>query len=107
MGYLVYSRWPFKTARLPGKRWNLKINVEIDLTPEELKKLYGVPDISKLQGIVIDQVNEKLLGADAESLRTFIKPFFTDGMKAVEAYQSFLSGFLRTMTPSSRDNGKD
>jgi hypothetical protein len=85
----------------------LKINVEIDVSPEELKKLYGVPDITKLQGIVIDQVNEKLLGADAESLKTFIKPFFTDGMKAVEAYQSFLSGFLRAMGPSSRDNGRD
>jgi len=83
----------------------LKINVEIDLTPEELKKLYGVPDISKLQGIVIDQVNEKLLSADAESLKSFIKPFFTDGMRAVEAYQSFLSGFLRTMTPGKNNSG--
>lgn len=83
----------------------MKINIEIDVTPEELKKLYGVPDIAKLQGIVIDQVNEKLLSGDAESLKSFIKPFFTDGMKAVEAYQNFLSGFLRTMTPNKDDSG--
>jgi hypothetical protein len=85
----------------------LKINVEVDVSPEELKKLYGVPDITKLQGIVIDQVNEKLLGADAETLKNFIKPFFTDGMKAVEAYQSFLSGFLRAMAPPNRDSRND
>lgn len=85
----------------------MKINIEIDVTPEELKKLYGVPDITKLQGIVIDQVNEKLLSADAESLKSFIKPFFTDGMKAVEAYQNFLSGFLRTMSPSKDDSASN
>ena len=85
----------------------MKINVEIDVSPEELKKLYGVPDITKLQGMVIDQFNEKLLGTDPEGLKNFIRPFFVDGMKAVEAYQSFLSGFLRTMTPSTRDDNRD
>ncbi len=73
----------------------MKIHVEIDITPEELRKLYGVPDMTKLQTMMIEQINEKLTGADMESLTQFLRPAVSEGMKAVDAYQKFLGGIIK------------
>ena len=84
----------------------MKIHIEIDIEPEELRRLYGVPDIAKLQGLVFDELKDKLSSADVDSLTQFIKPMMAEGMKAFDSYQKLLGGIIKFVPHAMADKVK-
>ncbi len=37
----------------------MKVNLELDLTPEELRRLFGLPDVSPINDMVVDKLGEQ------------------------------------------------
>lgn len=82
----------------------MKIQFEVELTPEELRRLCGLPDISKMQDMMIEQMGEKIKQADMETMKNMMKPFVFDGVKAgAESYQQFVTGILKMATMGKVD----
>ncbi|MGI9334721.1 MAG: DUF6489 family protein [Gammaproteobacteria bacterium] len=66
----------------------MKINVELDLTPEELRTLLGLPEVKPLQDRLLQQVAEQLRsGAEGLDPLSLMKPFLAPPAGALDAVQ--------------------
>ncbi len=66
----------------------MKINVEIDCTPEEARKILGLPDVAAMQDSLMKQVESQmasaLKGMDPD---TMLKSWLPAGMEGMEQMQ--------------------
>ncbi|MEH6474386.1 MAG: DUF6489 family protein [Sneathiella sp.] len=67
----------------------MKISLDIECTPEEARKFFGLPDVEKMQEALVAQMQEKLAenisGLDAENM---MKTWLPDGMKGLDQMQN-------------------
>jgi hypothetical protein len=59
----------------------MKITVDLDISPEEMRKLFGLPDVEAFQRQLMDDIRERM-SAGAE------------GYDPVKLFQPYLSGTL-------------
>jgi len=63
----------------------VKIKLDLDATPQELRTFFGLPDLEPLQKEMLDNIREKMgsgiEGFDAASL---MKPFLPEGMQSMQ-----------------------
>jgi hypothetical protein len=81
---------------------NMKISLDIDCSPEELRGFFGLPDVKPLQEQLLKEVEERLR-ANVKSLdpETMLKTWLPAGLKGFEQLQEI---FLNQM--SGRSAGK-
>ncbi|MDH3689283.1 MAG: DUF6489 family protein [Gammaproteobacteria bacterium] len=82
----------------------MKLNIEIDTTPEELRKFLGLPDVQPVQQELMEKAREKILAAmdnyDPIKLMSALLP---EGMRSVEEMQKAFWG----LTGVGKDQKKD
>jgi hypothetical protein len=69
----------------------MKINVEIDLTPEELRRFMGLPDVQGFQQHMLERFGESLQ-ASQDQREAFVKNMFAGAMAPWQGFFSMLSG---------------
>jgi hypothetical protein len=79
----------------------MKINIEIDCTPEEFRQCFGLPDLRPIQEAVLGAVQQQMLDAVARTspdalLRSWM-PMFP---QTPEQMQQVMTAFFRGLTPS-------
>jgi hypothetical protein len=85
----------------------MKFKVDIDMTPEELRKVLGLPDVQQFQKDMMDKITEQMeAGVEGYDPLTLFKPYLTSGLGSMEALQKLMMG-LMTSGISSTDNKKD
>jgi hypothetical protein len=66
----------------------MNIKLDIDATPEELRRFFGLPDLQPLQQEMLEKVREKMLaGIEGYDPVTLMKPFLPENMQSLEALQ--------------------
>jgi hypothetical protein len=70
----------------------MKIHLDFDMTPEEARKLMGLPDVSGLQKKLVAEMERRMMAAmetttDPEAM---LKSWFTWGNQGMEQFQRFL-----------------
>ncbi|MFL0797896.1 MAG: DUF6489 family protein [Cellvibrionaceae bacterium] len=66
----------------------MKINVELDATPEEMRRMMGLPDVAPMQKELMDRMQEKFLSAmDTKDPAEMLAPFLPEGMNSLETWQ--------------------
>ena len=80
----------------------MKINLDIECTPEELRGFFGLPDVKPMQEQLLKEVEERLR-ADVKALdpETMLKTWLPAGLKGFEQLQEM---FLSQM--GGRGSGK-
>ena len=80
----------------------MKINLDIECTPEELRGFFGLPDVKPMQEQLLKEVEERLR-ANVKALdpETMLKTWLPAGLKGFEQLQEM---FLNQM--SGRGPGK-
>jgi hypothetical protein len=80
----------------------MKISLDIDCTPEELRGFFGLPDVKPMQEQLLKEVEERLR-ANLQALdpETMLKTWLPAGLKGFEQLQEI---FLNQMT--GRGGGK-
>lgn len=66
----------------------MKINVEVDIEPEELRRLVGLPDMQPLWEAVYHRVSD----GDAELIQSLAKTALNEGMKTLDLTTRFIKG---------------
>ena len=90
----------------------MKINIELDVTPEELRAFLGLPDVKPLQDRMLQQVAEQLRsGAAGMDPLSMMKPFLTPPAGALDAvqrafWQSFAGGAANSDTTGQDEGGE-
>jgi hypothetical protein len=76
----------------------LKIKLDVDATPKELRDFFGLPDVQPLQEEMLQTLRERMLqGAAGFDPATLLKPFLPEGLQSVEAWQkSIWEAFAKT-----------
>ena len=66
----------------------MNISINVDLTPEELRRFLGLPDIKPLQDEMVEKMREQLsAGAEGLDPAGVMAPMMATNMAAYEAMQ--------------------
>ena len=69
----------------------MKVHVEIDMTPEEARRLMGLPDVSKLQEKMVAEMERRMQAAmDTSDPEAMMKAWMPLGGEAMQNFQRFL-----------------
>lgn len=79
----------------------MKITVNFDVTPQEARAFFGLPDVKPLQDEMLGKIRDKMrAGAEGFDPVTLMKPFMPDNMQTLDALQkSFWRGLTGAKTP--------
>lgn len=66
----------------------MKISLDVDCTPEELRAFFGLPDVQPLQTALLKEVEERLrANMNALDPETMLKTWLPAGLKGFEQLQ--------------------
>jgi hypothetical protein len=69
----------------------MKVNVEIECTPEEARRFMGLPDVEKANEAYIDGIAKAMKGAsNADQLQEFARQLAPMGQIGLKMFQSFV-----------------
>ena len=84
------------SAERPFERgYDMKVHFEVDMTPEEARRMMGLPDVVPLQEKMMEEMQARMKAAfdtgDPEAMMQAWMPFAASGgVKAFEQFQKFL-----------------
>ncbi len=79
----------------------MKINVEVDLTPEEMRRLIGLPDVASFQEELMTEVRNKMkAGIEGYDPLSLYQPFLNNAFTSMNTLQQFMT---KAMTTSNKD----
>jgi Family of unknown function (DUF6489) len=65
----------------------MKINIEIDCTPEEARQFFGLPDLQPMQAAVMDKLQQQMMAnIEKASPETLMQSWFTFDPKIAEQF---------------------
>lgn len=84
----------------------MKVNVEIDCTPEEARRFMGLPDVSQANEIYVDAISNAMKGVSSvEQLQEFARTIAPMGQMGMKIFQSFVEA--GTSGESGKNKPKD
>lgn len=84
----------------------MKVNVEIDCTPEEARQFFGLPDVQPMQTAVMEKLQQQMLdNIDKVSPEALMKTWFTFDPKLAERFGEMfitMTGLGSALTKDSK-----
>lgn len=75
----------------------VKVNIEIDCTPEEARRFMGLPDVEQANAIYMESLTKAMQGAsNMEQLEQYAKQLAPMGQMGMQMFQSFIEGVSRS-----------
>jgi hypothetical protein len=83
----------------------MKIKLDIDATPQELRTFFGLPDVEALQKEMMEQIRIKMLeGVEGFDPMSIMKPLMPEHLQSMTALQK---SFWDTFTKVSQEEKED
>ncbi|MEE4201216.1 DUF6489 family protein [Erythrobacter sp.] len=74
----------------------MKVNVEIDCTPEEARSFLGLPDVSQANSVYVDTITNAMKGvSNPEQMQQYAAALAPMGQVGLKLFQSFVEGGMR------------
>lgn len=74
----------------------MKVNIEIDCTPEEARAFMGLPDVTKANDLYVENITKAMKGvtnpAQMQEFATALAPM---GQVGMNLFKSFMEGGMR------------
>lgn len=71
----------------------MKITVDMDLSPEELRKLFGLPDVEAFQRQLMDDIRQRMMaGVDGYDPLKLFQPYMAGTLASWDMFQKMLTG---------------
>ncbi len=73
----------------------MNIKIDMDMTPEEMRRLMGLPDVQPFHDELIDKLREQLrAGAEGYDPLTLLKPYMSSATNSMEMLQRLMAGVI-------------
>ncbi len=83
----------------------MKINIEIECTPEEARNFMGLPDVSTANNIYVENIAKAMKGvSNPDQLQEYAQALAPMGQVGFKLFQSFLEGGMKAAS-AKRDSG--
>lgn len=84
----------------------MKINIEIDCTPEEARTFMGLPDVSQANSIYVDNIAKAMKGvSNPDQLQDYAERLAPMGQMGLKLFQSFVESGMGQGTSGPRGAG--
>lgn len=84
----------------------MNVKIDIDITPEEMRKLFGLPDVEAFQRQVMDDIRQRMLeGADGYDPLKLFQPYLTGTLASWDIFQKMFAAAGRSGTTSISTTG--
>jgi hypothetical protein len=75
----------------------MKVNIEIDCSPEEARRFMGLPDVEKANAVYVDAIAAAMKGvSNTDQLRDYAEQLAPMGQMGLKIFQSFVEGASRS-----------
>ncbi|ABC64701.1 DUF6489 family protein [Erythrobacter litoralis] len=73
----------------------MKVNIEIDCTPEEARTFMGLPDVSKANDVYVENMTKAMKSVSSpDQLQELAKTMAPMGQVGLKLFQNFVEGSL-------------
>jgi hypothetical protein len=80
----------------------MKINVSFDITPEEFRKVMGLPDVQTMQKEVFNQMMEKMkAGEEGYDPMALYAPMMAEGIQTMDKMQQMMFSMMNAGSSNS------
>lgn len=86
----------------------MKINIQMEVTPEEFRKVMGLPDVEPMQKELMAKMQEKMntYVDEMSDPEVFMKRIMPMGIQGMEQVQEFFSRFAHMAADNKEDKGE-
>ena len=71
----------------------MKITVNFDLTPAEMRHLFGLPDVEEFQRQLMNDIRERMMsGVEGYDPMKLFQPYMAGTMASWDMFQKFMTG---------------
>jgi hypothetical protein len=79
----------------------MKINIEIECTPEEARSFMGLPDVSAANNVYVENLTKAMRGvSDPTQLQQYATALAPMGQVGLKLFQSFVEGGMKAASGS-------
>lgn len=83
----------------------MKVNIEIDMSPEEARRFMGLPDVTPLNDKFVEEMSKRMKTA-MDDPETVVKTWMSMGSQGVEQFQRFLWDSATRAAGTKKSAGK-
>ncbi|MEY6432812.1 DUF6489 family protein [Thioalkalicoccus limnaeus] len=85
----------------------MKVTVDVDITPEEVRKLFGLPDVEGFQRQLLEDMRERIAsGAEGYDPAKLLQPYINSSLASWDLFQKVLLGATQATTRSQAGDDK-
>lgn len=87
---------------------DMKINIEIECTPEEARSFMGLPDVQEANSAYIDNLTSAMQGvSNPDQLQEYADRLAPMGQMGIKLFQNFVEAGMRNASTTKSDASKD
>lgn len=80
----------------------MNVKIDIDITPEEMRRLMGLPDVQPFHEELVDRLRENLrVGEEGYDPLSLFKPYMNSAVNSMDMFQNFMNGVMSGGTGSA------
>ena len=68
----------------------MKLNLEIECSPEEARRFLGLPDVTKANEMYVEAVVKAMQGGGLDQMQDYTKPFAPMGQMGLKMFQQLI-----------------
>jgi hypothetical protein len=77
----------------------MNVKIDVDITPEEMRKLLGLPDVESFQREMLEDIRKKMLeGAEGYDPLKLFQPYLSGSMASWDMFQKMFSAAVAPRT---------
>jgi Family of unknown function (DUF6489) len=81
----------------------MKINIEIECTPEEARSFMGLPDVSVANNVYVENITKAMQGiSNPDQLQQYASALAPMGQVGLKLFQSFVEGGMKAAQGGSK-----
>ena len=85
----------------------MKVRMEMDMTPDEARRLMGLPDLTAMQSRLVAEVERRMMAAMEKSEpEEMLRQWFSLSSQGLEQFQRFMWDSARKATSGTKEPPK-
>ncbi len=81
----------------------MKLRMEVDMTPDEARRVMGLPDLTAMQARLVEEFERRMVAAlEKSEPEAMLKQWFSLGSQGFEQFQKFMWDSARKATAPVR-----
>ncbi|MBK1716793.1 DUF6489 family protein [Thiocystis violacea] len=86
----------------------MKVTVDFDITPDEVRKLFGLPDVEAFQRQLMDDIRERMTaGVEGYDPIKLFQPYMAGTMASWDMFQKLLTNVSSSSTSGTKAGAGD